>query len=363
MLTILVLYFLKIIIIIILFVVKLHQDGSLSIILYYLFYSLLISLCILLSVAFLTYLERKRLAAIQSRKGPNKIGYFGILQPIADGIKLFLKETIIPRNSAVVVFFLASVYAFFIGLSFWVILPFSYTFIQSNLSYGILFVFILSIMHVYSVILAGWSSNSHYSMLGALRSSAQLIGYDITMVLILLNIALDVKSLDINEIIENQIVGGYMFLRHPFLFVIFYICCVAETNRHPFDLPEAEAELVSGYNVEYSGMSFSLFFLGEYASLIFMSTFLVNIFLGGWHFFYFTNSIILAIFYVLKIGFIIWTFIFARGIMPRYRYDQLMRIGWKYLLPVVFTWLLFTICCVYFFPNGLIEEIIKLIIK
>jgi NADH-quinone oxidoreductase subunit H len=309
---------------------------------------------ILIAVAYFTLLERKKLASIQNRSGPQRIGG-GFLQPFADGLKLFLKETIIPYNSYPVVFFLSSVYALFLGLSFFIVLPFSSLYVLSNLNYGILFVFIISIFHVYSIILAGWSSNSRYSFIGGLRASAQLIAYDISLVMILLHILLYTKSLNIYKIVEFQVNYIWFGGLFPILFIIFFICSLAELNRHPFDLPEAESESVAGYNVEYSAISFSLFFLGEYAAMLFMSAFTVNLFLGGWSFFNlkFLPDLILKtcgyIFYFLKILLIIYLYINIRAAIPRYRYDQLMALGWKYLLPIVLASFVFNAVIVYFF--------------
>jgi NADH-quinone oxidoreductase subunit H len=302
-------------------------------------------------------LERKLLASIQSRKGPNKIGFLGLLQPIADGFKLIMKETIIPTRSFKTIFFLSAIYSLFLSLLLWTIFPFSYFFVISDMEYGLLFFFILSILHVYSIMLAGWSSNSRYSFLGGLRSSAQLIAYDVTMVIVLLNIILFTKTLNIIKIIEYQSKHGWFIFYLPISFIIFLICALAETNRHPFDLPEAEAELVSGYNVEYSAVNFSLFFLGEYSSMLFMAGFTVHLFLGGWTFIdfsfltFFWNKLIAFILYIIKLSCVIYFFVIIRAAVPRYRYDQLMRIGWKYLLPLAFANFLINCFLVYFFSN------------
>jgi NADH-quinone oxidoreductase subunit H len=323
------------------------------------FYFVLVSsiffiIFILVSVAFLTLLERKKLASIQNRKGPNKVGFFGLLQPIVDGIKLLLKETIIPHNSVFFIFFLSPILAFSFGFIGWSLLPLNgFSFILVNLEYGFILVFIFSIFHVYSIILAGWSSNSKYSFLGSLRSAAQLIAYDISIGFILLTIFLAVKSFNIHKIVEFQINNGWLIFYYPILFIIFFICCLAETNRHPFDLPEAEAELVSGYNVEYSSIGFALFFLGEYASILFMSSLTVVLFFGGWDsIFNFSNHIVdylwKIIFYFFKLSIIIHLFIDIRAAIPRYRYDQLMIIGWKILLPLTFSIFLLNVIIFYF---------------
>lgn len=296
---------------------------------------IIIIVLILISVAFFTLLERKKLGSFHNRLGPNKVGFLGLLQAVADGIKLFLKESILPQNSNFFIFILSPLLAFFFGFAGWAIIPFSYTSVLADLNYGILYVFIISIFHIYGVILAGWSSNSRYSFLGALRSSAQLISYDISMGLLLLNIFLCTKSLNFLKIIEFQDFNGWFVFYFPIPFLLFLVCSLAETNRHPFDLPEAEAELVSGYNVEYSAMGFALFFLGEYSAILFTSILIVNLFLGGWlPIFPFLSFIPGFIWFLLKISTINFFFLIIRAAIPRYRYDQLMRIGWKFILPL-----------------------------
>lgn len=290
---------------------------------------------ILVSTAFFTLQERKVLAVIQNRLGPRKVGYNGVLQPIVDGIKLFLKETIFPNQIFFLVFIFSSIFSFFIALNFWSFLPFSYNAVLSDINLSFLLIFVVSLFHVFSIIFAGWSSNSKYSFLGGLRSSAQLIGYDISLVLVLLNLFIFTETLNLREIIEWQTRNGLLIYWFPIQFLVFLVCALAETNRHPFDLPEAEAELVSGYNVEYSAMSFALFFLAEYSAIIFMSVFITNVFLGGWTFF-FTSFFFNYILYFIKIVSIFYFFILTRGLIPRYRYDQLLRIGWKFLIPFQF---------------------------
>ncbi len=283
---------------------------------------LIVFICVLLSVAFFTLLERKKLSTFQNRKGPNKVGYFGLLQPIADAVKLLLKETVIPRNSNMFLFIISPMLAFLFGALSWIVIPFSYNYVLSNINLGLLFIFCISIFHIYGIIFAGWSSNSRYSFLGALRSSAQLIAYDIAMGLVILNIIMYTKSLNLLDIIEFQDFNGWFLFYFFCPFILFLVCILAETNRHPFDLPEAESELVSGYNVEYAAITFALFFLAEYAAIIFMCFFTTILFVGGWLTFFF-----------FKFIFFLYFFLFMRAAIPRYRYDQLMRIGWKFILP------------------------------
>lgn len=326
---------------------------------YYLFVALLLVLFSLIGAAFFTFLERKLLASTQNRRGPNVVGYFGVLQAIADGIKLLLKEAVTPGNSYLSVFFLSSMYSLTFGLSFFIVYPFGKYAIVANINYGALFVFVISVLHVYSIILAGWSSNSKYSFLGGLRSTAQLIAYDIAMIMCILTIVLYTKSFNIYQIIMFQAKHVWFVFMFPLLFIIFFICVLAETNRHPFDLPEAESELVSGYNIEYSAVTFAFFFLGEYTAMLFMAGFMTNFFLGGWTilnwltFFLplFLVKIFSLILYVVKILGLMILFIKARAVLPRYRYDQLMRIGWKYLLPVVFGTFFINVFIVYFFVD------------
>lgn len=264
------------------------------------------------------------MSSFQHRIGPNKVGLVGLLQPFSDALKLLFKEIIIPKNAVFLIFSFAPLLSSIFGFFNWVLFPFGGLFaVISDLNLGLLFFFSISSLHVYSIILAGWSSNSRYSFLGAVRSSAQLIAYDIAFSILMLNIVLITKTLNLTEIILYQKIIGSLGLYHFFLFILFLICCVAETNRHPFDLPEAESELVSGYNVEYSSINFALFFLGEYTSILFISFLIVNLFWSGW----------ITIFYYLKVLLIILFFIILRAELPRYRYDQLMDLGWGVILP------------------------------
>ena len=305
-------------------------------------YFLSLILPLLIAVAYFTLIERQILAAIQRRQGPNIIGFFGLLQPLADGLKLFLKETILPKSSNIIIFILAPVFTFALALSGWVVVPFGDGFALSNLNVGLLYIFTISSLSVHSVIMAGWSSNSKYAFLGALRSAAQMISYEVSMGITIVSVILLTGSLNLNDIVLAQSNIWFCIPLFP-MFIIFFICALAETNRHPFDLPEAEAELVSGYNVEYSAMSFALFFLAEYSNIILMCSLTVILFLGGWLpllNIWPLNIIPGTIWFALKTLFFIFLFILVRGTLPRYRYDQLMRLGWKVFLPVSLGFLL-----------------------
>jgi NADH-quinone oxidoreductase subunit H len=300
---------------------------------------------LLISVAYFTIAERKIMGIIQRRKGPNVIGFVGLLQPLADGLKLFAKETILPSNSNIIIFLLAPILTFLLSLISWSVIPFSDKIVLSDINIGILYLFATSSLSVYGIVMAGWSSNSKYPFLGALRSAAQMISYEISIGFIIVNVCLCTGSFNLSNIVYAQKNIWFIIPLFP-MFVIFYISMLAETNRHPFDLPEAEAELVSGYNVEYSAMTFALFFLGEYANMLLMSAFAAILFLGGWlplidifPLNYFPNSF----WFSLKIIFGVVFFIFTRATLPRYRYDQLMYIGWKCFLPLSLSYLIFTV--------------------
>lgn len=293
----------------------------------------LIVLPLLLSVAFLTLVERKVLGGIQRRKGPNVVGFLGLLQPLADGIKLLSKEVVLPSASNKVVFFIAPILTFFLSLVSWVVIPFDLGIVLADLNIGVFYLFGISSLGVYGIMIAGWASNSRYAFLGALRSAAQMVSYEVSFGLILISIFLVVGSLNLTTIVIFQ--KGIWFIIPFFpLFLMFFVSILAETNRPPFDLPEAEAELVSGYNVEYSSAGFVLFFLGEYLNIILMSFLTVLLFLGGW------NEGIF--FFILKVLFILFFFIWVRAAFPRYRYDQLMRLGWKVFLPLSLGFVVFT---------------------
>jgi NADH-quinone oxidoreductase subunit H len=293
---------------------------------------------LLISVAILTLMERKVMGAMQKRRGPNLVGFFGLLQPIADGLKLALKEIVIPHNANRFFFLLAPTLLFSLSLTFWTTLPFSYRSFFLTFDINIIFILVLSGLSVYGVILSGWSSNSRYPLYGGLRSTAQLVSYEIPHGLIILTICLFSSSLNLIEIVYFQAEVWNIFLFFPG-FLMFLITSLAETNRAPFDLPEAEAELVSGYNVEYSSLAFALFFLGEYANILFMSALCVIFFLGGWLPFLWITSPFLS--FSIKEVFILFIFIWVRAAFPRYRYDQLMSMCWKTLLPLCFSFFVF----------------------
>jgi NADH-quinone oxidoreductase subunit H len=306
---------------------------------------LLIVLPLLGAVAYLTYAERKVIGAIQMRKGPNVVGPFGLGQPIADGVKLMLKETIIPTGADRPVFVLAPMLTFILALIGWAVIPFDEGWVLADINVGVLYLLAISGLGVYGIIMAGWASNSRYALLGGLRSAAQMVSYEISMGLIIISVLVTAGTLNLSEIVEAQGNGMWYFIPHFPMFVIFIVSILAETNRAPFDLPEAEAELVSGYNVEYSAMTFALFFLGEYANMILMSAIAVVLFLGGWlppvdvaPF----NWIPGIIWFALKVCLILFIFLWARATFPRYRYDQLMRLGWKVFLPLSLVWVVLT---------------------
>jgi NADH-quinone oxidoreductase subunit H len=299
---------------------------------------------LLLSVAYLTYAERKVIGAMQLRKGPNVVGPFGLLQPIADGVKLLMKETVIPSGANRGVFVIAPILTFTLAQVAWAVIPFNKGWVLANINVGILYLFAISSLGVYGIIMAGWASNSKYAFLGALRSAAQMVSYEVSIGFVLISVLLCVGSLNLSDIVLAQQKIWFCIPLFP-MFIIFVVSSLAETNRAPFDLPEAEAELVSGYNVEYSAMTFALFFLGEYANMILMSAMGSILFLGGWlapfgvaPFTWIPGPIWL----ILKICFILFIFLWARATLPRYRYDQLMRLGWKVFLPATLFWLVAT---------------------
>ena len=311
-------------------------------------YVLLIIVPLLGAVAYLTLAERKVIAAMQLRKGPNVVGPFGLLQPAADGLKLLIKETIIPSGANRVVFILAPMLTFILSLIAWAVIPFDSGWVLADINVGILYLFAISSLGVYGIIMAGWASNSKYAFLGALRSAAQMVSYEVAIGFVIITVLMCVGSLNLTDVVMAQQGSGfwnwYWLPLFP-MFIIFFISALAETNRHPFDLPEAEAELVSGYNVEYSAMTFALFFLGEYANMILMSGMTVILFMGGWlppidiaPF----NWIPGVIWFAAKIALCLFVFLWVRATFPRYRYDQLMRLGWKGFLPFSLLWVVVT---------------------
>ena len=292
---------------------------------------LLIVIPLLLFIAYLTYFERKVIGAMQLRKGPNVVGPFGLFQPIADGIKLLTKETIFPENANKLIFILSPIITFTLALIGWAVIPIDYKIVLADINVGVMYIFAVSSLGVYGIIMAGWASNSRYAFLGALRSAAQMISYEVSIGLIIISVLITSGSLNLSEIVMKQQNMWYIIPHFP-MFVIFFISTLAETNRAPFDLPEAESELVAGYNVEYSSMSFGLFFLGEYGNMILMSSMSTILFLGGWLppvDIYFFQNIPGFIWFLLKVTFLLFLFLWVRATLPRYRYDQLMRLGWK----------------------------------
>lgn len=299
---------------------------------------------LLVAVAFLTLAERKVIGAMQLRKGPNVVGPFGLLQPFADGLKLLLKETIVPTGANRFVFMMAPMLTFLLSLVAWAVIPFDYGVVLSDINVGILYLFAISSLGVYGIIMAGWASNSKYAFLGAMRSAAQMVSYEVSIGFVIITVLLCVGSLNLTDIVMAQKNMWFFIPLFP-MFVIFFVSALAETNRSPFDLPEGESEIVAGYFVEYSSMSFALFFLGEYAAMILMSGMVSILFLGGWlppfdmaPFTWIPGPIWLF----LKIALCLFVFLWVRATMPRYRYDQLMRLGWKVFLPFSLFWVVLT---------------------
>jgi NADH-quinone oxidoreductase subunit H len=299
---------------------------------------------LLLAVAYLTYFERKVLALSQLRKGPNVVGPFGLLQPFADGLKLLNKETIVPSGANALLFIIAPVVTFTLSLVAWAVIPFDVGTVVANINVGILYLFAISSLGVYGVILAGWASNSRYAFLGALRSAAQMVSYEVAIGFVLVTVLLCVGSLNLSAIVEAQ---RHIWFAIPLLpmFVIFFISGLAETNRAPFDIVEGETEIVAGYFVEYSAMAFALFYLGEYANMILISAMTAVLFLGGWLAPFGVPPFTWIpgwIWFFAKIAFVLFCFLWVRATFPRFRYDQLMRLGWKVFLPFSLFWLVLT---------------------
>jgi len=310
---------------------------------------LLIVLPLLLAVAYLTLYERKVMAVMQLRKGPNVVGPFGLLQPLADGAKLFFKETVVPTGANKVLFLLAPMVTFILSLIAWAVIPFDEGWVLADINVGVLYLFAISSLGVYGIIIAGWASNSRYPFLGALRSAAQMVSYEVSIGFVIVTVLLCAGPLNLTGIVESQkgdlgLLNWWFVPLFP-MFIIFFVSILAETNRHPFDLPEAEAELVAGYQTEYSSMAFALFFLGEYANMILMSGICTVLFLGGWlppadwAIFTWIPGII---WFGIKIAILLFVFIWVRATLPRYRYDQLMRLGWKVFLPFSLFWVVLT---------------------
>jgi NADH-quinone oxidoreductase subunit H len=305
--------------------------------------SLLIALPLIIAVAYFTLVERKIMAGIQRRRGPDVVGAWGLIQPFADAAKLILKETILPSTANTVLFVIAPILSFMLSLVGWAVIPFGETFVLADINVGVLYLFAVSSLGVYGIIMSGWASNSKYAYLGGLRSAAQMVSYEVSIGFILIAVILCAGSLNLSTIVMSQQTVWYGLPLFP-MFFMFFISALAETNRHPFDLPEAEAELVAGYNVEYSAAGFALFFLGEYANMIMMSSVTTIMFLGGWLPFvdiFPINLVPGPIWFGLKVCFFVALFVWARAAYPRYRYDQLMRLGWKIFLPLSLGWVLF----------------------
>ncbi|CAA7612403.1 NADH-quinone oxidoreductase subunit NuoH [Magnetospirillum sp. SS-4] len=300
-----------------------------------------IVLPLLIAVAYLTYAERKVIGAMQLRKGPNVVGPFGLLQPMADGLKLFVKEMVLPTSASKAVFIGAPMLTFFLALISWAVIPFDAGWVLSDINVGVLYIFAISSLGVYGIIMSGWASNSKYAFLGGLRSAAQMVSYEVSIGFIMISVLLTVGSLNLSDVVKAQ-QNMWFIIPHLPMFFLFLISGLAETNRAPFDLPEAEAELVAGYNVEYSSMTFALFFLGEYANMLLMGAMTSILFLGGWLAPFGMTFIPGIVWFILKICFVMFIFLWVRATFPRYRYDQLMRLGWKVFLPFSLFWLVLT---------------------
>ncbi|MXX21713.1 MAG: NADH-quinone oxidoreductase subunit NuoH [Rhodospirillales bacterium] len=304
---------------------------------------LLVVVPLLVCVAYLTLAERKVIAAAHRRRGPNVVGPFGLLQPFADGLKLLAKEIVIPSRANRVVFVLAPVVTFTLSLAAWAVIPVSEQLVLANINVGVLYLFAISSLAIYGIIMAGWASNSKYPFLGALRSAAQMVSYEVSIGFVIVTVVLCAGSLNLTEIVQAQERIWYVVPLLP-MAVVFFISALAETNRAPFDLPEDEAALVAGYATEYSSMLFVMFFLGEYASMILMSAMGTILFLGGWLPVPGTEVLPVPgiVWFALKTAFLLFVFLWVRATLPRYRYDQLMRIGWKVFLPLTLAWVVLT---------------------
>ena len=306
---------------------------------------------VLVSVAMIVWLDRRVWAFVQKRRGPNVVGPFGLLQSLADALKYIFKQIIIPASSNKVIFILAPIITMTLALISWAVIPFSEDFVLADINVGILYLFAVSSLGVYGIIMGGWASNSKYPFLGAIRSAAQMVSYEVSIGIIIINVLLCVGSLNLSDIVKAQENVWYIIPLFP-MFVIFFISALAETNRPPFDLPEAEAELVAGYQTEYSGMMYAMFWLGEYANILLMCALGSILFLGGWlspvNIFPF-NVIPPPIWLILKILLLFILFALVKAIVPRYRYDQLMRLGWKIFLPLSLAYVVLTASYLYYF--------------
>ncbi|WP_072090495.1 MULTISPECIES: NADH-quinone oxidoreductase subunit NuoH [Candidatus Pelagibacter] len=306
---------------------------------------------VLVSVAMIVWLDRRVWAFVQKRQGPNVVGPFGLLQSLADALKYIFKEIIIPSSSNKVIFILAPIVTMTLALIAWAVIPFSATQVLADINVGILYLFAVSSLGVYGIIMGGWASNSKYPFLGAIRSAAQMVSYEVSIGVIIINVLLCVGSLNLNDIVIAQQNMWFVIPLFP-MFVIFFISALAETNRPPFDLPEAEAELVAGYQTEYSGMMYAMFWLGEYANILLMCAMGAILFLGGWMSpidVYPFTLVPGAIWLILKILLLFILFALVKAIVPRYRYDQLMRLGWKVFLPLSLTWVVLTASYLFYF--------------
>ncbi len=316
------------------------------------FYKILFLLVpVLVSVAMIVWLDRRVWAFVQKRQGPNVVGPFGLLQSLADALKYIFKEMIIPASSNKVIFILAPIVTMTLALIAWAVIPFGETQVLADINVGILYLFAVSSLSVYGIIMGGWASNSKYPFLGAIRSAAQMVSYEVSIGIIIINVLLCVGSLNLSDIVLAQQDLWFIIPLLP-MFVIFFISALAETNRPPFDLPEAEAELVAGYQTEYSGMMYAMFWLGEYANILLMCALGSILFLGGWLSpidLYPFNIIPGALWLIFKIIFLFILFALVKAIVPRYRYDQLMRLGWKIFLPLSLTWVVLTASYLFYF--------------
>jgi len=306
---------------------------------------------VLVSVAMIVWLDRRVWAFVQKRQGPNVVGPFGLLQSLADALKYIFKEIIIPASSNKIIFILAPIITMTLALIAWAVIPFSEDQVLANINVGILYIFAVSSLGVYGIIMGGWASNSKYPFLGAIRSAAQMVSYEVSIGIIIINVLLCVGSLNLNDIVIAQKNMWFIIPLFP-MFVIFFISALAETNRPPFDLPEAEAELVAGYQTEYSGMMYAMFWLGEYANILLMCALGSILFLGGWLSpidLYPFNLIPGAVWLIIKILLLFILFALVKATVPRYRYDQLMRLGWKIFLPLSLTYVVLTASYLFYF--------------